>query len=78
MALALQLAAKVQNLSGKLTVTAPPGELEALQTLAIELSERPGFITHGNIIAVPPTPIPPEPETPDPPQPAPNPGKGDA
>jgi hypothetical protein len=62
MALVQQLTGNLRNLSGNLKITAPPGELEALQALAVELSQREGIVTHGDIIILQPTPPPPPPD----------------
>ncbi len=68
-----QLTANEHSMSGRLTITAHNGDLQQLQTLAVELSQRDYITTHGNVIAVPPEPVPPTPDTPDPGEPQPEP-----
>lgn len=54
-----QLTGNLRNMSGRLTVTAPAGELQALQDLAAELAGRGNVQTSGDITILPTEPVPP-------------------
>lgn len=54
-----QMTARLQDMSGSITITASPGSLQELQDLAAELAERPGMITNGTITYLAPLPPPP-------------------
>lgn len=51
--LAQQLISNLRDSSGSLTITAPAGELVALQELAIELSGRANIRTNGDVTVLP-------------------------